>query len=608
MAGRALALLVLLLLMGVAAPAAALARPTLVLDDSVSQARLQPYFAHHHDVDGALDLPKAAALSESGRFEPLATTALGFRPGASWLHARIVNRRTDEPRWLLVQRYALSDRIDVYLRHTGGRTVHRIAGDMLPFNTRSIAYRHPNLWLDLPPGEPIDLFIRVESQSSMQVPFVLHTPTSFTSESRDSQLGMGLYYGILLALLFYNTVLWLSLRDANYFWYVFHIAAFGLVLLTLNGLAFEYLWPDNTRLAQLAVPLSICLAQIGMQQFTRVFLELPTRWRAGDRVSLALMLFFFALGCASLLLPVSLSSQIASAAVFPSVVWILVSSVAAIRSGLDAAWLFLVAWAMFLLGTAMFAAIAFGLMPKNFVTEYGVQIGSASEMLLLSVALGYRYASLRNENERIVMRSRAELETQVEQRTAELRNALAQLGDAHARLRESSQRDGLTGLHTRSYFREAYGSLLAEARRTGEPLSLLMIDVDHFKRINDSHGHLTGDDCLRWAAHCVGQVLRAYPAELARFGGEEFVVALPGLDRTGASAVAARILQRLREAPCESHGLSLPMTASIGVHQVDPTRERGIEAALGHADEALYRAKNEGRDCVRVSDGGRRSD
>ncbi|HEY4555779.1 MAG TPA: 7TM diverse intracellular signaling domain-containing protein, partial [Lysobacter sp.] len=370
------------------------ARPTLVLDDSTAEARLQPYFGHHHDASAELDLAAAARLVDNGAFERLHSTALGFRDGATWLHARIVNRRADEPRWLLVQRYALSDRIDVHVRHADGRVEHHVGGDTLPFHARSIPYRHPNMWIDLPPGRAVDLFIRIESQSSMQVPFVLHTPTAFTGESRDSQLAIGLYYGILLALLFYNAVLWLSLRDANYFWYVFHIAAFGLVLLTLNGLAFEHLWPGHPRFAQISVPLSICLALAGKQQFARVFLQLSERWPLGDRGSLALIAFFVVLAAVSTVAPVSVTTRIASAAVFPSVLWVLASCIAAIRSGLEAAWLFLVAWAMFLLGTAMFAAIAFGLMPKNFVTEYGVQIGSAMEMLLLSVALGYRYASL----------------------------------------------------------------------------------------------------------------------------------------------------------------------------------------------------------------------
>ncbi|WP_438887236.1 7TM diverse intracellular signaling domain-containing protein, partial [Bacillus cereus group sp. Bce037] len=87
---------------------------------------------------------------------------------------------------------------------------------------------------DLPPATPVDVFVRVRSQSSMQVPLVLYTPTAFTELARDAQLGMGLYYGILLALFFYNLVLWLTLRDASYFWYLLHIGAFGLVLFTLN--------------------------------------------------------------------------------------------------------------------------------------------------------------------------------------------------------------------------------------------------------------------------------------------------------------------------------------------------------------------------------------
>src|SRR5690606_3767109 len=174
------------------------------------------------------------------------------------------------------------------------------------------------------------------------------------------------------------------------------------------------------------------------------------------RVGLAMIGYFVLLAVASLQLPYRISTPLASAAVFVSIAWIAIESIVVMSRGYKPARLFLLAWSMFLLGTAMIAAVAFGLLPKTFVTIYGVQIGSALEMLLLSVALGYRYAALRNENERIVHRAKAELERQVEERTTELRNALAQLGDAHARLRESSRRDGLTGLHTRAHFREGF--------------------------------------------------------------------------------------------------------------------------------------------------------
>ena len=105
---------------------------------------------------------------------------------------------------------------------------HQPGGDHLPFKARSVRYRYPNFLLDLPPDTRVEVLLRVQSQSSMQVPLALYTPTSFIEISRDAQFGIGLYYGILLALFVYNLLLWLSLRDASYFWYLFHLSAFGL--------------------------------------------------------------------------------------------------------------------------------------------------------------------------------------------------------------------------------------------------------------------------------------------------------------------------------------------------------------------------------------------
>ncbi len=129
-----------------------------------------------------------------------------------------------------------------------------------------------------------------------------------------------------------------------------------------------------------------------------------------------------------------------------------------------------------------------------------------------------------------------------------------------------------------------------------------MIDLDHFKQINDRYGHLVGDECLRWAARTIGQALRPHNALLARFGGEEFVVALAGLDLEAATAVAEELRQHLREEPCmrtaTRSSRSPPASACT---RWTRTATGGIEAALQMADEALYRAKADGRDCVRTS-------
>lgn len=574
-----------------------------VLTDATPSVTLSSHVQYYHDAAAQDSLREVAHKLVQNRFVrlPDESASFGFQPGAYWFHVRLLNLSQREQRWLLVQQYALSDYIDVYANFADGRTQHWRGGDTLPFSQgRSISYRHPNFLIELPREQPVDVFVRVQSQSSMQVPLTLYTQTAFSEMSRDAQLGMGIYYGILLALFFYNMVLWLTLRDASYFWYLLHICAYGLVFLTLNGLGFEYLWPDSPWLADKSVPLSICLAQIGMQQFTRTFLGLSERWRLGDRISLGIIAFYVLLGLAATQLPYHLSTPIASASVFLSISWVATLGMMMTRRGYKPAVIFLLAWAMFLLGTGMFTAVAFGLVPKVFFTEYGKEIGSALEMLLLSIGLGYRYSALRSENERIIRESRDQLEQKVAQRTSELSNALNQLADAHARLRESSQRDGLTGLHNRTFFHEGFDGLLSQARN-GRQLSLLMIDLDHFKQINDRHGHLVGDECLRWSANVIGQTLRQHNALLARFGGEEFVVALPGMDLEAAAEVAEELRLRLRSEPFRYQGITLQVTTSIGVHAVDTNMKGGAEAALQVADNALYRAKADGRDCVRTS-------
>lgn len=583
---------------------AAAPQPLAELPKGADAMSLTPHLSYLHDKN-AVDTPQDAWRKlAAGAFEPVPKdkTAFGFQQGAYWFHADVVNRTPDELHWMLVLRFALLDHIDVFVRYPDGRIVQQASGDALPFSARSISYRHPNFRIQLPTDQKVEVLVRTQSQSSMQVPLDLYTPAAFTSLSRDSQFVMGVYYGILLALFVYNLVLWLILRDASYFWYLFHISAFGLVLFTLNGYSFEYLWPQNPWLANVAVPLSICLAIIGMQQFARTFLELPKRFPRGNLVSIAIIGFCLALGLASLWLPYRISTPWATRAVIVSVLWTVTAAIVALRRGYMPARLFLVAWALFLAGTAMIAALAFGFLPKNILTEYGVQIGSALEMLLLSIALSYRYASLRNENERIAAEANLQLERKVAQRTQEVRSTLMQLEDAHRRLRDSSRRDGLTGLYNRAHFHENFELLLKESREKGQPLSLLMIDLDHFKSINDRYGHLVGDDCLRWAAQRIGQSLRAHEHSLlARFGGEEFVVILPGHDLHSAVSVAENLRRRLVEEPCSSGAHRLRVSASIGVHTVEADADIGSDAALSVADQALYSAKANGRDCVRTS-------
>jgi len=163
--------------------------------------------------------------------------------------------------------------------------------------------------------------------------------------------------------------------------------------------------------------------------------------------------------------------------------------------------------------------------------------------------------------------------------------------------RQLSMNDGLTGLYNRAWLNDMLPKMVAKAQRAHDPLSLIMIDLDHFKRFNDQHGHVAGDDALRAAAGVVNKALR--PSDFAvRYGGEEMLVILPDTSAQLAQMVAERLCLRMRQvAVFADMRLPLPhLTGSFGVATLlDGMDEKSLMAA---ADAALYRAKEAGRDRV----------
>ncbi|HEX6178169.1 MAG TPA: GGDEF domain-containing protein [Thermoanaerobaculia bacterium] len=164
-------------------------------------------------------------------------------------------------------------------------------------------------------------------------------------------------------------------------------------------------------------------------------------------------------------------------------------------------------------------------------------------------------------------------------------------------LSEASSRDALTGLYNRWYVMDKIEAEINRSLRHGAPLSLLMLDIDHFKRVNDTFGHLGGDDVLKSFAKLVRNCLRKEDL-LARYGGEEFVVLLPGASQTAAFSLAQRIREEVSARPFAANGQLVRVTVSVGLACEGGDTLPSLEAMLGRADEALYKAKHEGRNQV----------
>lgn len=172
------------------------------------------------------------------------------------------------------------------------------------------------------------------------------------------------------------------------------------------------------------------------------------------------------------------------------------------------------------------------------------------------------------------------------------------LKDANEEIRILSITDPLTGTYNRGYMTERLPQEIKRARRYSRALSIILCDIDHFKKVNDTYGHLVGDRVLKDFAQCIRHSIRQDVDWTARYGGEEFLIVLPETDVNGASVMAERLKSELSQRVTETQGKQISITASFGVTGFSPdTPDEMIspEAMVSKADKYLYQAKREGR-------------
>ena len=187
------------------------------------------------------------------------------------------------------------------------------------------------------------------------------------------------------------------------------------------------------------------------------------------------------------------------------------------------------------------------------------------------------------------------LEERVQERTLELNIALQELESANQELERKNVLDELTGLHNRRFYDQKIVAEYRRSRRNLTALSLVLIDVDLFKLVNDTHGHLAGDQCLIWLASHIKQSLKRSTDKAFRYGGEEFCLILPNTDAEGALLFAEQLRIRVHEQAFQFRDIEIPLTISCGISTYQQQVDIGPEQIFSGADNALYQAKHNGR-------------
>lgn len=218
---------------------------------------------------------------------------------------------------------------------------------------------------------------------------------------------------------------------------------------------------------------------------------------------------------------------------------------------------------------------------QQFALDKEIQANNAKEDLL---AVQQRYQD--------------DLEYKVQERTLELEITLRELSEVNEELERLTGVDPLTGINNRRHFDKRLKSEGRRSRREQTPLSLIIIDVDHFKTVNDKFGHAGGDACLMHVSSLFKQLLHRPTDDLCRIGGEEFAIILPNTNSEGACHVAELLRQSTEQQPVDFEGQQIALTISAGVATAVIESEEHALALFRDADEKLYAAKDAGRNRV----------
>lgn len=527
---------------------------------------------------------------------PGAEVSFGYTPATYWFKSYLPAADADR---ILYLGYPLLDSVDIFFVRDEAviQTYH--VGDKQPFDARPV--EHKNFIVPLPDQQAVEVYLRVRTESSMRFPLEVWQPLEFMQDQQYLVAATGLYFGLLYCMVIYNLFSFGVTRDPTFLKYSAYIVSIGLLLAGLDGTGYQYIWSDWPWLQDRIVTMIGSLVFLFAGLVAAQLLQTRERSPALHKGLVSLQFIYGVIFILSTILSyATLIPFVLGLAVF-GCCYLMVTGVVLWRRGLGYARIYTIA-----LGSLLFAVICnalgyLGLFESVFVQRYAIMIASALEVMLLSLVLAIRFNEDRRERLLAEQQLTTELEAMVGQRTAELEAVMIKLRKANNDLEQKSNEDRLTGLYNRGFLDDELPLEIRRAQRNKHSLALLMLDIDHFKPINDEFGHLAGDEILIQLSELLKGVFQRGGDRIFRYGGEEFVILMPAIDEVGAREIAERLVVTIREHIFTTgHGV-MRLTVSIGIVAYHPTVYDVSESELlAVADDALYRAKHAGRDTVRT--------
>ncbi|MBF0276456.1 MAG: PAS domain S-box protein [SAR324 cluster bacterium] len=400
------------------------------------------------DRAGLLILEEVRSSELSQKFVPSQQETLnfGFTDSAYWIRVKIKNPHIKKNDWILEIGYPLLDDIEVYLPQGGDNYSVKRVGDLIPFRNRPIPHRHFSFTIELQAEESQVLYFRVRTEGSLQFPLVLWNSNAFMEKTRSNQILFGIYYGILIIMVFYNILLFFVIRDRVYIPYIASLICLILVQLHLNGFASEYLWISAAYFSNTGLLLSTFASIFFISLFSKEFLNTNSIVPGSSPVLITLMLVSGFGVILSFTLNYSLAVQLATGLAGLSAILFVFIGIQCWRKGSQPAKIYVIAWGSIGLGAPIYILTSFGILPNNIVTNHSLQLGVLLEVVLFSLALAYRIDLFRKEKEQAqldALNLQHETAVKLERQNVLLQEEICrheitekELGDSESRLRQ----------------------------------------------------------------------------------------------------------------------------------------------------------------------------
>ncbi|MBM6550375.1 diguanylate cyclase [Marinomonas ostreistagni] len=470
------------------------------------------------------------------------------------------------------------------------------------------------------------LYLFVSGAEKLILPIELMTPEAHNMETHVRTLFTGLFYGVLFSMLGYNLFLYIFLRDTNYAFYCLYVLSIIYYTLSSSSNYITFLWHDAAWLNDHAYRVSVPLAFLSASIFIRKFLSIPSHGGIVLKVSNLAISTWLILLLTSPFAPTEAHIKLIEiSAYISSVIGLWISGYIWYKGNPSGKYL-TIAWSPLMVATFVLMLGMTDIIPFSMDLYYLQNITFTIEVLLLSIALAERinrekaakteaqsqslYYKQRSLDARhreltaqqhalnVERQAREELEQKVHEKTRDLQETMAELFKTNVELERVSHKDGLTGLNNRRFFDDIFTAAFEDAIQQHYAIAVLMFDIDYFKKVNDQYGHQAGDECLRQIASVLAQLTNQHTGVCARYGGEEFCIILPKRELPYALDMAETLRSAVANTDIHYEQQSFRVTTSIGVYADIPHEIKQRDTFLKYADEALYRAKNNGRNCV----------